>query len=138
MAEDRGPTGGLSPYLTIKGGRCAEAATFYGRAFGAETAFQAQSQDGPKLMHCHVRVNGASLLMSDDFPEWSGGRESPDPGGYTLHLQVDDVDAWFARALGAGCVETMKLETQFWGDRYGKVRDPFGVNWSIASTPQAT
>jgi len=136
MAEDRGPTGGLSPYLTIKGGRCAEAADFYATAFGGEVALKAPTDDGKRLMHCHVKINGASLLMSDDFPDWNGGRESPDPGGFTLHLQVGDADAWFARALAAGCEQTMPLETQFWGDRYGKVRDPYGVSWSIASTPK--
>jgi PhnB protein len=137
MAEERGPTGGLSPYITIKGGRCAEAAAFYAEAFGGETMAKVPAQDGKLLMHCYVRINGGHLMMSDDFPDWRGGRESPDPGGYTLHLQVEDADAWFRRALDAGCTESMKLEDQFWGDRYGQVRDPFGVNWSIASSPKA-
>jgi PhnB protein len=136
MAEERGPTTGLTPYITIKGGRCSEAADFYARVFSGEVAAKVPSQDGKKLMHCYVRINGGRLMMSDDFPEWRGGVESPDPASFTLHLQVDDADAWFRRALDAGCEEKMKLEDQFWGDRYGQVRDPFGVSWSIASSPK--
>lgn len=128
--EQRGPTGGMTPYITIKGRKGADAADFYRRAFGGEELFRNPVEDG-RLMHCHLRINGSHLMLSDDFPDWNEGRESADPGGYTLHLQVDDADAWFSRALAAGCVETMRLENQFWGDRYGKLRDPFGVSWSV-------
>src|ERR1700676_3367485 len=113
MADERGPRDGLSPYLTIKGGRCGEAAGFYTRAFGGQVMNKAPAQDGKRLMHCYMRINGGHLMMSDDFPDWNQGRESPDPGGFTLHLQVDDADVWFQHALGAGCVETMALADQF-------------------------
>ena len=83
------------------------------------------------MMHCHLRVNGSSLMLSDDYPDWRGGVEAPDPGAYTLHLQVDDADTWFGRAVDAGCTVAMPLDNQFWGDRYGQVKDPFGVSWSI-------
>jgi PhnB protein len=136
MADERGPTGGLSPYITIKGGRCSEAADFYAEAFGGEVMAKVPGQDGKKLMHCYVRINGGHLMMSDDFPEWRGGAEGPDPAGYTLHLQVDDATAWWQRAVDAGCTVNMPLDLQMWGDRYGQLRDPFGVNWSIASTPK--
>jgi PhnB protein len=136
MAEERGPTTGLTPYITIKGGRCSEAADYYARVFGGQVMMKVPAQDPGKLMHCYVRVNGGDLMMSDDFPEWRGGLESPDPAGYTLHLQVPDADAVWRRAIDAGCQETMKLELQMWGDRYGQLRDPFGVSWSIASTPK--
>jgi PhnB protein len=92
-------------------------------------------QDGKRLMHCYVRVNGGDLMMSDDFPEFRGG-ESPDPAGYTLHLQVPDADAVWKRAVDAGCQVRMPLDLQMWGDRYGQLTDPFGVSWSIASTPK--
>jgi PhnB protein len=52
-------------------------------------------------------------------------------GGFTIHLQVDDADAWWERAVAAGCDVRMPLEDQFWGDRYGSLRDPFDVDWSI-------
>jgi len=56
------------------------------------------------------------------------------PPAVTLHLQVDDADAWFARALAAGCTVAMPLADQFWGDRYGQLTDPSGQEWSIGST----
>src|SRR4051812_11205869 len=113
--ESRGPTGGLTPYLTIKGRRAAEAIGFYAKAFAAQEMTRQPGEDG-RLIHCHLRINGESLMFSDDFPDWNEGRESPDPGGFTLHLQVDDADAWFNRALAAGCEVTMALDNQFWGD----------------------
>ena len=56
------------------------------------------------------------------------------PGGITLHLQVDDAEAWFARAVAAGASVRMALADMFWGDRYGQITDPFGFHWSIAQT----
>jgi PhnB protein len=136
MADERGPTTGLTPYITIKGGRCSEAADFYARVFGGEVAAQVPADDGKRLLHCYVKINNGHLMMSDAFPEWNEGRESPDPAGFTLHLQVDDADAAWKRALEAGCEVNMPLADQFWGDRYGQVRDPFGVRWSIAGSPK--
>lgn len=70
--------------------------------------------------------------MSDDFPECRGGGEAPPPQGVTIDLQVDDADEWWKRAVDAGATIDMPLADQFWGDRYGQVRDPFGHTWSIA------
>ena len=58
-------------------------------------------------------------------------------GGFTIHLQVDDPDAWWDRAVAAGCEIRVKLENQFWGDRYGSLRDPFDVDWSIGGPAKA-
>lgn len=88
-----------------------------------------ESDDG-RLMHIHLGINGGSLLMSDEFPEYSQSQVR-DMGGFTIHLQVDDADAWWDRAVAAGCEIRMPIANQFWGDRYGSVRDPFGVDWSI-------
>ena len=55
--------------------------------------------------------------------------------GYVLHLQVDDPKAWWQRAVDAGCTVTMPLDVQFWGDRYGQVKDPFDIVWSIGGKP---
>ena len=128
MAEEpRGPSAGVTPYMTIAGGRAAEAAEFYGRAFGAEEQFRMPAEDGKRLMHCHLVINGASVMLSDDFMG-----AAPTPSGTTLHLQVDDADAWWERALAAGpCEVTMPLADQFWGDRYGHFKDPYGHRWSI-------
>jgi PhnB protein len=120
----------LSVYLHPKGGRAGEAAEFYKKAFAAEEVMRNTAEDGRRLMHIHLRINGGSLLMSDEFPEFSQSKVR-DMGGFTIHLQVDDTDAWFERAVAAGCEVRMPLENQFWGDRYGSVRDPFDVDWSI-------
>ena len=124
---------GVIPHLTISGGRGGEAADFYARAFGAEEKRRMPADDGKRLMHCHLQINGEDVFLNDDFPEYRGGGEAVAPGGVTLHLQVDEVDTWWARATEAGCEVTMPLADQFWGDKYGQVRDPFGHSWSLAS-----
>jgi len=121
---------GLSCYLHPKGGRASEAAEFYKKAFAAEEVLRHPADDGKRLMHVHLRINGGSLMISDEFPEYSQSNVR-EMGGFTIHLQVDDADAWWSRAVAAGCEIKMPLENQFWGDRYGSVRDPFAVDWSI-------
>jgi PhnB protein len=121
---------GVTPYLTVRG--ASDAAEFYKRAFGAEESGRMLADDGTRLMHCHMRINGADLMMCDEFPEYGAGL-GDGPRGVTLHLQVDDADAWWTRAVEAGATVRMPLADQFWGDRYGQLTDPFGHTWSIAS-----
>jgi PhnB protein len=125
---------GLTPYLTIGGGRGQEASAFYTRAFGAEELFRTLANDGKRLLHCRLRVNGDILMFSDDFPEMRGGAEAAAPAGVMLHLQVDDADAWAKRAVAAGAEIVMPIQDMFWGDRYGHLRDPFGHTWSVGSS----
>lgn len=129
---EQGPTSGLTPHIAIADKRASEAIDFYVRAFGAVEQMRMPADDGVRLMHAHLHVNGASLMMHDDFPEYTGGA-MPAPSGVTLHLQVDDTDAWFARAITAGATAVMGPEDMFWGDRYAQVKDPFGHLWSIGS-----
>jgi len=129
---NQGPTGGATPHLVIPSGRGAEAIAFYEKAFGATERTRQHAEDGKRLMHAHLEVNGGSLMLHDEFPEY-GMDADVVPKGVTIHLQVDDADAWWARAIQAGATETMPLADQFWGDRYGNVRDPFGHSWSIGS-----
>jgi len=68
----------------------------------------------------------ASLLMHDDYP-----KAMLPPSAVTLHLQVDDADKWYDRAIAAGAAATMPMSDMFWGDRYGQLKDPFGHTWSI-------
>ena len=119
--------GGVVPYLMPS--NAGEAAAFYVRAFGAEEVARMPTPDG-RLMHCHLYINGGSLMMSDSFPEH--GHSAQTPQAVMLHLQVDDAEAWWKRALDAGCEVVLALETQFWGARYGQVRDPFGYVWSMS------
>lgn len=131
MANDQGPVTGLTPHIAIADKRAAEAIDFYVRAFGAEEKIRMPADDGERLMHAHLVINGGSLMMHDDFPEYTG-KPMAAPAGVTLHLQVDDADKWFDRAVAAGATPTMPLADMFWGDRYGQVTDPFGHVWSIA------
>ena len=130
--DEQGPTTGLTPHLTIRDGRAAEAIDFYARAFGATERMRIPADDGKRLMHAHLTVNGGSLMLNDDFPEYRGGPTAA-PSAVTLHLQVDDADRWFERAVTAGATVSMPLADQFWGDRYGQVTDPFGHAWSIGA-----
>ncbi len=131
MAENTPPqVHGVTPYLTVRG--ASEASAFYARAFGAKEVFRMPAEDGKRLMHCHVRINGGDLMMSDEFPEHGAGL-GDGPRGVTLHLAVDDADMWFNRAVAAGATVVMPLADQFWGDRYGQVRDPYGHVWSIGA-----
>lgn len=129
---NQAPTGGLTPHITIRDKRAIEAIDFYGKAFGATEVTRVPADDGVRLMHAHMHVNGASLMMHDDFPEYSGS-PAAEPSGVVLHLQVDDTDGWYGRAVEAGAASVMAPEDMFWGDRYAQVRDPFGHLWSIGT-----
>ena len=120
---------GLTPYLMIGGGQANAAVDFYVRAFGGQEITRRPGQDGKRLMHAQVKINGHDLFLSDDFTEAG----APTPAGVTLHLEVEDADTIWNSAVAAGAEVTMPLADQFWGDRYGKLRDPFGHTWSIAS-----
>lgn len=121
---------GITPYLMVRG--ASDAAEFYKRAFDAQELSRMPHETSGKVMHCHLRINGADLMMSDEFPEY-GASLGDGPVGVTLHLQVEDADAWWERAVAAGCTVTMPLAEQFWGDRYGQLKDPFGHAWSIGA-----
>jgi len=124
------PTG-VYPYLTVVGGKAA--IDFYVRAFGAVEEFRNYGQDGERIMHARIRINGAAILLSDDFPEFRGGAKAPAPAGVTIHLEVEDADSWWKRAVEAGAAVRMELADQFWGDRYGQLTCPFGHSWSIGA-----
>ncbi|AQR61427.1 glyoxalase [Brevundimonas sp. LM2] len=135
MADPNPPTlmGGVIPYLTIpaRGGQAA--VEFYRAAFGAEEVFRNLAEDGERLLHSRLLINDGLVMLSDEFPEY-GNETDVVPRGVALHLQVDDADEWWNRALTAGAVPMTPLADQVWGDRYGRVMDPFGHVWSIAAT----
>jgi PhnB protein len=125
----QGLMNGVVPHVTVRDADAA--AGFYKRAFGAEEIQRLPAQDGKRLMHCCLRINGGPLMLNDAFPEY--GYPLKTPQSFVLHLHVEDVDAWWHRAVEAGAEVVMPLEPQFWGDRYGRLRDPFGITWSLAS-----
>jgi PhnB protein len=129
--EQKRPTDGLTPFLAIRGGKGQEALAFYERAFAAQVVDRNVAKDGVRLMQAALRINSGWLMLSDEFPEF--GYSAAQPGAVTLHLQVDDADAWWRRALAAGATVAMDIADQFWGDRYGQLNDPFGHEWSVAS-----
>jgi PhnB protein len=122
---------GVTPHLTIRDNRAVEAIDFYVRAFGAVESGRHLADDGKRVMHAHLDINGGALMLNDDFPEMRGGQPSPEPSGVTLHIEVADADAAWAKALAAGAEVRFPLDNQFWGQRYGQVADPFGHMWSI-------
>jgi PhnB protein len=124
---------GVVPYLSLDGAR--EAAEFYKRAFGAQEVGAIAPDEKGRTMHIFLRINGGPLMMSDFFPEH--GHPKVAPQGYMLHLQVTDIEKWWNRAVEAGAEVAVALHDAFWGDRYGQLRDPFGVTWSMGMTKPA-
>ena len=118
--------GGVAPYLTVDG--AAKASDFYQRAFGAQEVARQGGPDG-KFMHIHLYINGGSVMLSDAYPEH--GHPWEPPAGFNLTLQVDDADAWAERAVKAGAEIVTPVADMFWGDRWGQVKDPFGVVWAV-------
>jgi PhnB protein len=124
------------PYIVVS--NAAAAIDFYKTAFGAVELARHGAPHSDKLMHASLNINGGVLMMSDDFSSSMGGKsQTPEALGgspVTFHLQVADADAVWAKAVAAGAEVTMPLADQFWGDRYGQLRDPFGHRWSIGQS----
>ena len=121
--------GGVAPYLGVS--NAGKAADFYAKAFGATEVMRMPPDEKGRYMHIHLVINGGSVMLADAFPDHGHPLETP--GAFMLHLQVDDVDAWWKRAVEAGAEVLMPVSEMFWGDRYGQLRDPFGIKWSIAT-----
>jgi PhnB protein len=127
MADDRSPgIPGVIAYFTVSDTKAATA--FYEKAFGAKLKDRRETPDG-RSMHVHVEINGGSMMFNDPFPEHGMGDKPPE--NIVLHLVVDDADKWWKRATQAGAEVTHPLEVAFWGDKYGQLKDPFGVLWGI-------
>ena len=125
---------GVIPYLAMQG-RSAEAADFYGRAFGATDAGRMPWAEEPaKFMHVQVTINGGSLMMTD-YGAPDATEALPMANGH-LQLVVGDGQVWWDRAVAAGCTVETPFERQFWGDDWGVLRDPFGIRWAVL-TPGA-
>jgi uncharacterized glyoxalase superfamily protein PhnB len=123
------PIHDLYAYLRVK--NAARAIAFYQEAFGAREKFRLTEPSG-RIGHAELDFGGVTLMLSDEFPEY--GILAPQPGGTTglsLHLHVDDADAMIAGAVAAGATLVSAPQDQFYGERGGKVRDPFGHEWLI-------
>ena len=121
----------VTPHLVCAG--AAKAIEFYKKAFGAVERMRLPGKDG-RLMHGAIEIGGATVMLVDEMPEWGALSPKALKGTpVTIHLYVDDVDAFFQRAVEAGATVKMPVADMFWGDRYGVIVDPFGHNWSIAT-----
>ena len=134
MAAKRVPDGfhRVTPHLVVR--NAAGLIEFYKKAFGAVELGRAPGPDGKSIMHAAIRIGDSIVFLNDEFPDM--GAVSPLAGKgtpVTLHLYVEDADKQFQQALAAGAEVVMPLADQFWGDRYGIVRDPSGHQWSIGS-----
>jgi len=121
----------VTPYLTIKNG--AKALEFYKNAFGATEIYRLMMPDG-RLGHAEIRLGDSMIMLGDEFPEY-GGKAPETLGGspVSIYLYVEDVDAFFKRALAAGAKERKPVMDQFYGDRSGQLEDPFGHLWWVAT-----
>ena len=121
----------VTPHLVCAG--AAQAIEFYKKAFGATEEGRMPGPDG-KLMHAMIRIGNSAIMLADEMPEWGSlGPKALNGSPVTIHLYVDDADAFAKRAAAAGAKITMPVADQFWGDRYGKLEDPFGHHWSVGT-----
>jgi uncharacterized glyoxalase superfamily protein PhnB len=121
----------VTPHLVCAG--AAAAIEFYKKAFGAVELSRIPGVDG-KIMHASIRIGDSVIMLNEENPEWGAlGPKALKGSPVTIHLYVKDADAVFAQAVKAGAKVTMPLDDMFWGDRYGKVEDPFGHQWSIGT-----
>ncbi len=123
---------GLTPYLQVL--RSGDAIAWYERVFGAkEVRARLVAADGT-CMNAEIEIEGDRLMLADAMPN-IGSKSPAELGGTSvvLNVHVADADAVFKRALDAGAEEVFPLANQFYGDRAGRVRDPFGHHWIIAT-----
>jgi len=121
----------ITPFLTVRD--AARAIEFYKQAFGAVEKGVMKGPDG-KVMHAELRIGDSIIMLSDEFPEYGAlSPQSTGGVGMGLHIYLDGVDAAFDRAVKAGAKVEMPVADMFWGDRYGKLADPFGHKWSIGT-----
>jgi len=120
----------LTPYMTVRD--AARAIEFYKQAFGATEKGVMKGPDG-KVMHAELKIGDSIVMLADEFPQFGSVAPPSSGSGTGLHIYTEDVDSAFDRAVTAGATVEMPVMDMFWGDRYGKLVDPFGHKWSIAT-----
>lgn len=121
----------VSAYLVLKD--CKKATEFYVKAFGAKPGMHMPGPGG-STMYGEVLIGNSTVMMSDENPEWNmKSAETLGDSPVSMHVYVEDVDALFKQAVDAGCEVVAPVMDMFWGDRFGKVKDPFGFQWSLAT-----
>lgn len=125
----------VSSYLVVRDAD--RAIAFYKKAFGAEEVMRMPGPDGKGVGHAEIRVGDSHVMLAEENPAWEM-KSARTLGGspVSLHLYVADADAAFQRAVAAGAKVVMPPADMFWGDRYGKVLDPEGIQWGIATNKE--
>lgn len=121
----------VTPYMSVRD--CVAAIDFYRRAFGAEKKMQLTMPDGT-IAHAEIRIGDSTVMLSEENKEW--GNKSPATlGGSPMFLMiyVSDVDAAFKKAIAAGASEVHPVKDQFYGDRSGTLKDPYGYQWTLST-----
>ena len=121
----------VTPYLAIKD--AVRALEFYKKAFGATEVYKLIMPDG-RLGHAEIHLGDSLIMLADEFPEY-GGKAPQTLGGspVSIHLYVEDVDAFCQKAVAAGAKQRKPVTDQFYGDRSGQLEDPFGHLWWVAT-----
>jgi PhnB protein len=121
----------ITPYLIVKD--CAKAIEFYRKSFGAEARFRMDTPDG-RIGHAELKIGDSVLMLADEFPEMKSlSPQSIGGSPVSIFLYVDDVDTVFNRAVSSGSRILSPVKDQFWGDRHGRVEDPYGHVWEIST-----
>ena len=120
----------ITPALTCRD--AGSAIEFYKKALGATEIARMAGPNG-KVMHAELKIGDSIVFLGDEFPGMSAAPPPTTTPSLYLYLYVEDVDSVFKRAVSAGCRVDMPVETMFWGDRYGKLTDPYGHHWGIAT-----
>ncbi len=121
----------VTPYMSLRD--AVGAIEFYRRAFGAELVMKLDMPDG-KIAHAELRIGDSIIMLSEESEEW--GNKSPQTlGGSPMFLMiyVPDVDAAFAKAIAVGATEVRPVADQFYGDRSGTLKDPYGYQWTLST-----
>lgn len=120
----------ITPAITCR--NAARAIEFYKSAFGATEMVRMPGPDGT-VVHAELKIGDSVLFVSDEFPGMSAAPSGSAPPSAYLFVYTEDVDSMFNRAVAAGGRVEMPVQDMFWGDRYGKLTDPFGHQWGLAT-----
>jgi PhnB protein len=118
---------GVIAYIQVD--HAGEAVEFYKKALGAKELTRTSNDAGTKIMNCQLEINGGVMMVMDSMPE--NGFPFQPTGSLTLQLLVDEGQAWFDRAVAAGCKVETPFQKMFWGDQWGSVSDPFQMRWAF-------
>jgi PhnB protein len=120
---------GVIPYLAIDG--CETAIAFYRKAFGATLLGEAVKDQSGTVMNATLAINGGAVMLMDTMPGIGDEGMAATARGLTMQIVTRDGDLWWNRAVAAGCTVTKPFGKEFWGDRYGRLMDPFGIAWAV-------